>query len=265
MQRLRSSGDNAFKASVRVAAALLFAIPLLVSGCSAATSISATPLVISPNAAEGPDYIARGSIDGPADEHYFELVLKQTFNTVIVMTAGPTDTAGQVETKQRMPITMICEGIRPEAEPPCVWGSDGDIDTPNAERSAMFNSMAPSGNFIWEGKLAEGVYYIRVTGQNGSTGPYDLTVETNNMIRSLSELCPANSERWPLPASPGTGRIGLIELNRAPMGIGLRVWGCRWSAGRGWAGLGSRRMTGSWVMSQCAGACWSGWLADRGS
>ena len=40
------------------------------------------------------------------------------------------------------------------------------------------------------------------------------------MIRSLSELCPANSERWPLPASPGTGRIGLIELNRAPMGIG---------------------------------------------
>ena len=34
-----------------------------------------------------------------------------------------------------------------------------------------------------------------------------------------------NSERWPLPAWPRPVRIGLIELDRAPMEIGTPVWG----------------------------------------
>ena len=56
---------------------------------------------------------------------------------------------------------------------------------------------------------------------------------------------PANSDRWPLPAWPGPGRIGLIELNRAPMEIGTRVWGRRWCAGRGGEPGGSRSKTRS--------------------
>ena len=146
------------------------------------------PLAISPDAAAGPDYFAEGSIDEPGQVDYYELVLNQTFNTVTIMTSGPTDTAGQVETELRVPITRVCVGIRPEAAPPCVWGSDADIDTPNPERSAKFNSMAASKNFMWEGKLATGTYHIRVAGQNGSTGSYALAVETANMS------CPATPD-----------------------------------------------------------------------
>ena len=152
-------------------------------------------LVISPEAATGFDYIAEGSIDIAGEVDYYELVLRQTFNTVTVMTSGPSDTAGQVETWQRRPVTMICVGIRPEAEPPCVWGSDTNIDTPNPDRSAAFNTMEASKNFIWEGKLGCGMspmqtcdtisYYIRVTGEDGATGPYGLGVETLNIS------CPA--------------------------------------------------------------------------
>ena len=76
---------------------------------------------------------------------------------------------------------------------------------------------------------------------------------------------PANSERWPLPVSPGPGRIELIDLNRAPMGIGMAVWGGGGVAVRGGAGWGSRRRSWNWVMSAWGGASWSGWLTDRGS
>lgn len=176
--------------SIVVALALACGIPWLISGCAAATSMDATLLEISPDAASGPDYIAHGRIEGPDDVDYYRLVLNQTFNTVTIMTGGPTDTAGQVETATRVPITMICEGERPEAAPPCVWGSDEDIDTPNPERPAKFNSMAPSTNFLWEGKLAAGTYYIRVTGQRDSTGPYVLTVETVNIDCPVTEENP---------------------------------------------------------------------------
>ena len=137
-----------------------------------------TRLVISKDAATGPDYAAEGSIDEPGQIDYYALVLKRNFNTVTIMTSGATDTAGQVEVELRVPITKRCVGIRPEATPPCVWGSDEDIVTPNPERSTKFNSMAPSQNFIWEGKLATGTHYIRVTGPGGATGRYTLTVET---------------------------------------------------------------------------------------
>ncbi len=155
-------------------------IPLLI-GCSSATlKFTPTPLVISPDAATGPDYRAEGSIDGAEDIDYFELVLANDFNTVVVMTTGATDTAGQVEDQDRIPITTECRGERHEAEAPCVWGADANIDTPNPDRSWKFNTMAASNNFLWEGSLSTGTYYIRVTGENGSTGPYELTVELAN-------------------------------------------------------------------------------------
>ena len=97
------------------------------------------------------------------------------------MTSGETDTAGQVETLDRTPITANCEGERHEATPPCVWGTDADIDTPNQERSKKFNSMAASKNFIWAGSLDAGTYYIRVSGQNDATGPYQLAIEVVDM------------------------------------------------------------------------------------
>ena len=138
-------------------------------------------LKISPDAATGPDYVAEGSIDSAEDVDYYELVLARKFNTVVVMTSGDTDTAGRVETERRTPITTECEGERHEATPPCVWGYDADIDTPNSDRTPKFNTMPASRNFIWEGSLDVGTYYIRVTGQNGATGRYELTVELANM------------------------------------------------------------------------------------
>ena len=107
------------------------------AGCTRrARRCQPTLLVISPNAAIEADYAAAGSIDSAAEVDYFKLVLNQTFNTVTIMTSGPTDTAGQVETAQRVPVTTICDGERPEAEPPCVWGADADISTPDPDRSA---------------------------------------------------------------------------------------------------------------------------------
>jgi len=154
-----------------------------IAGCSGAVSGSGQPilLVISPNSATGPDYIARGSIDSADDEDYYQLVLNRKFNTVVVMTSGDTDTVGQVETQLRDPISAECEGERHEAEPPCVWGSDDDIVTPNSDRPSKFNTMPSSKNFIWEGSLDVGTYYIRVTGYGGATGAYELTVELTNM------------------------------------------------------------------------------------
>ena len=192
MKRRQQLGGGAFKSTLRIAAALVCAVPLLVTGCSGATStvFAPTALEISPDAASGPDYIADGSIDQPGEEDYYELVLKQSFNTVTIMTGGPTDTAGQVETEQRVPITTECEGKRHKATPPCVWGADEDIATPNSERSEKFNTMPASKNFIWEGSLDAGTYYIRVTGPNGVTGPYELTVETENMQCPSTETDP---------------------------------------------------------------------------
>ena len=145
-----------------------------------------TLLEILPDAAVGADFIAQDSIESPEDVDYFKLSLRRAFNTVTIMTAGDTDTAGQVETLDRTPITVECVGERHEATPPCVWGTDTDIDTPNQQRSRKFNSMEASKNFIWEGSLDEGTYYIRVTGQSGATGPYELAVEIVDM------MCPPN-------------------------------------------------------------------------
>ena len=147
-----------------------------------------TLLVISPDAATGPDYFVRASIDFVEDVDYYNLVINRKFNTVVVMTSGDTDTIGLVETQQREPTTAECEGERHQAEPPCVWGSDDDIVTPNADRPSKFNTMPPSKNFIWEGSLDVGTYYIRVAGQGGATGPYELAVELAHMS------CPPRTE-----------------------------------------------------------------------
>ena len=140
-----------------------------------------TLLVISEQAATGPDFVAEGSIDAAGEADYYKLVLNQTFNNVTIMTSGATDTVGQVETELRTAITRVCEGERPVATPPCVWGADANIETPNSERSAKYNTMSASHNFIWEGKLATGVYFIRVTGESGATGVYELGVEISNI------------------------------------------------------------------------------------
>lgn len=192
MARRRPRMGNADGILFYIAAGLVVGILWALTGCAIGTPFEPTLLVISQAAATGPDYIAEGSIDSAGEVDYYALVLNLTFNTVTVMTSGTTDTAGQVETRQRVPVTMICDGERPEATPPCVWGVEADINTPNPERSEKFNSMEASKNFIWEGKLAgkddrrvnphsKGTYYIRVTGENGATGPYQLTVETVNI------------------------------------------------------------------------------------
>ena len=168
-----------------VAVAVAFGMPLLVSGCSAAAppKPGAILLVIREDAASGPDFHADGSIENAEDADYFELRIKRDFASVIVMTTGTTDTAGQVQTADRTAITAACEGD--DAAGPCVFSYDPDT-AHNDDRSAAFNRMEPSGNFVWEGKLpgpAGGEeyrrYYIRVTGENGSTGAYKLTVELN--------------------------------------------------------------------------------------
>ena len=157
----------------------------LLSGCSGASGEPAMPepptlLVISPDAASGPDFVAEGSIDRPGAGHLFQLDLRQSHNSVVVMTTGATDTAVQVGTGQHVPITAECEGDPWKAVQPCVWGHDDDIDTPNPLRTKEFNSMPASRNFLWEGSLDVGTYFIRVTGQRGATGPFQLTVELNN-------------------------------------------------------------------------------------
>ena len=48
--------------------------------------------------------------------------------------------------------------------------------------------MPASKNSVWEGSLGAGTYYIRVTGQCGATGRYELTVELANME------CPPTAE-----------------------------------------------------------------------
>ena len=76
---------------------------------------------------------------------------------------------------------------------------------------------------------------------------------------------PESSERWSLETLPGTVRIGLIELNRAP------IYG-DWNAG-----IGCRRCAVGWekiwwvtendgprVLSPCDEAASSGWRADLG-
>ena len=165
----------------------LIGIPLLLSACNIMTpdttpppAFAPTVLEISPDAGSGPDYAASGSIESAEDVDYFELVVAQAFNSVVVMTAGATDTAGQVETEQRAAITAECEGERHKSEPPCVWGYDADVDTPHPDRTEEFNTMPASKNFLWEGNLGKGTYYIRVTGENGATGDYELTVELGN-------------------------------------------------------------------------------------
>ena len=167
-----------------VAMALALGVALLLGGCSAAAPsepLSAVLLEIREDAATGPDFQADGRIEDAGDAEYFELRIKRDFASVIVMTAGTTDTAGQVQTADRTAITAACEGH--EAAGPCVFSYDADT-AHNDARNAAFNSMDPSGNFVWEGKLpgpAGGEeyrrYYIRVTGENGSTGDYVLTVE----------------------------------------------------------------------------------------
>ena len=166
-------------------AGMALGIPLLLSGCGAAAPSQpfATLLVIRADAASGPDFQADGSIEDAEDADYFELRIRRDFASVIVMTTGATDTAGRVETADRVAITAACEGEEPAG--PCVFSYDPDT-AHNEDRTLAFNSMPPSPNFVWEGKLPgpEGAeeyrsYYIRVTGENGSTGDYVLTVELN--------------------------------------------------------------------------------------
>ena len=140
-------------------------------------------LEVSADAASGPDYVAAAEIGQVGESDYFQLDLRQSFNSVVVMTTGNTDTAGTVETEQGTPIIAECQGERYKADPPCVWGYDADLATPNApnaERTAAFNSMPAPKNFLWEGSLDEGSHYIRVTGEGGATGAYVLTVELGN-------------------------------------------------------------------------------------
>lgn len=154
----------------------------LLSGCSGAPAMPVPPtvLVFSPDAATGPDFVGEGSIDSPGAYQVFQLDLRQSYNSVVVMTTGATDTAVQVETEQHVPITTVCEGDPWIAAQPCVWGHDNDIDTPNPLRTEQFNSMPASRNFLWEGSLDVGTYFIRVTGERGATGTFQLAVELNN-------------------------------------------------------------------------------------
>ena len=173
---------------VAVAVSVALGMPLLLGGCGAAAPskpAGAILLVIRDDAATGPDFQADGSIEHAGDADYFELRIKRDLASVVVMTTGTTDTAGQLETADRVAITQACEG--PESAGPCVFSYDADT-AHNDARNEAFNSMEPSGNFVWEGKLPrpgpEGGeeyrrYYIRVTGENGSTGDYVLTVELN--------------------------------------------------------------------------------------
>ena len=174
-------------------AGILMALGIsLLSGCSNVAppgGNAATLLEIRPDAGVGPDYVAAGSIDRAEETDDFKLVLARSFNTVVVMTVGDTDTAGQVETEDRTPITTECQGDPWKAEPPCIWGYDADIDTPNPERTTEFNRMPASRNFLWEGSLGEGTYYIRVTGENGATGAYELTVELGNQVCPTYYYC----------------------------------------------------------------------------
>ena len=138
----------------------------------------AVRLEIRPDAATGPDYLAHGAIEHADEADHYELVLAQEFASVVVMTTGDTDTAGAVETAQRMTITTPCEGTTDTAQPPCIISYDNDI-APNPDRNSMFNAMPSSGNFLWEGKLDTGTFFIRVTGERGATGAYQLMVELN--------------------------------------------------------------------------------------
>lgn len=169
-----------------VAVAVALGMPLLLGGCGAAAPskpAGAILLVIRDDAATGPDYQANGTIASAGDADYFELRVRRDFASVVVMTTGTTDTAGRLETADRVAITQTCEG--PESAGPCVFSYDADT-AHNDARNEAFNSMEPSGNFVWEGKLPGPEvgeeyrrYYIRVTGENGATGDYVLTVELN--------------------------------------------------------------------------------------
>ena len=84
------------------------------------------------------------------------------------------------------------------------------------------------------------------------------------MRRSLFRAVPASSGGRPWGTWPGQVGIGLIELNRAPMEIGMPLWGWRRSAGRVRAGWRARKRTGMRAMAPCDEAGWSSWRADRG-
>ena len=171
-------------------ATIALGIPLLLSGCGGMMpepGFEPALLEISPDAADGPDFVAAGSIESAADADYFELRIRTHYASVIVMTTGATDTAGRVETADRTPVTGECEGDAPCVGPVglCVVSYDEDT-AHNDDRNAAFNSMEPSGNFVWEGRLPGPTgeeeyrsYFIRVTGAGGSTGDYELAVELN--------------------------------------------------------------------------------------
>ena len=180
------------RTAIGVLAAVVLALPLLLSGCGAAapSKPDAVLLEIRDDAATGPDFRAEGRIENAGDADYYKLRIRRDFASVVVMTTGTTDTAGQVQTADGMAITTACEGD--DDAGPCVFSYDADL-APNEARNDRFNNMfksgmQPSGNFVWEGKLpgpepgggeTYRSYYIRVTGEDGSTGDYVLTVELN--------------------------------------------------------------------------------------
>ena len=77
MERQRLFGSNAHPALMCVVAAMVQAAALLISGCAAAShpepKFEPTLLVISPDSATGPDFLAPEVIEGPDDIDYFEL------------------------------------------------------------------------------------------------------------------------------------------------------------------------------------------------
>ena len=182
MKRCSDSERHVPATLLGVAAALALGMPLWLSGCSPMTptpTFAPTLLRISPDAASGPDYEATGAIAGAGEVDYYQLDLPQPYNSVVVMTHGDTDTEGQVETAQRAAVDRECEGERHKETPPCVWGYDADI-MPGPGHTDVFNAMPPSRNFLWEGSLDAGTWYIRVTGADDATGDYRLTVELSN-------------------------------------------------------------------------------------
>ena len=85
-------------------------------------------------------------------------------------------------------------------------------------------------NRLWDQHQIKPIIAIRNCWQDGEAdddGVVTKLVSGQQNEKESIRVGPANSERWPLPAWPGPSRIGLIELNRAPMGIRLPVWWCR--------------------------------------
>ena len=141
---------------------------MLMSGCSVAIAIDAwlrqaDAVPDRPGLPAVGAAVVQGSLEDPRQEDYIEFAVVGEHAAVTVMTAGDTDTAGQVETAGGTPVTEPCDRERPLA--PCVFSYQAD-------------SAETPPNFAWAGKLNAGTYYARVTAERGSTGRYELRSAT---------------------------------------------------------------------------------------